>query len=662
MAQGSVTKTGLSTSARRNIRSTKAPGSVVHLEPGQIDDARRYLSDNLDPEDLNPSKLSRGGREKVIAMLRQAANKGEIKNVNRNASDSILKALYNNTVGLGILEEFLSNSSVEQINVVGPKTIILQINGIWTQVNDDDLLFRDSDELRMITDNIARRVGKELSKHTNPILDIRFENPVLRIHVNMTRREHGISLYIRRGRQEPFSEEFLLEAGNFNRPVMKILQEAARRLIGCVFLGGVGSGKTVMLEKYIDWMPNVPVVVVDDAGDCQPSHPMCAVFDLPETSYTANKQVNLTLGGLTRAALREGDVLVVAETRGSEEAGILISDAPSMRCVSTTAHGDSAYSGLSRLVSIAQRPPSPYSGTNSASALRGDLKTAFPLVVQINRRGDRRYVDGIYHNLGWDHEKDNWNLRPIVQAEVTDEGIDWRIVDADLDKIKTFVGLDMMQTGKANTYADKSPQKLLADAMSKVDEQNWVEAIHLLSMLLKKDPANEAIRQRLIYCLEATGQYEGIRDQAKATINELNGMINKRLWTDARALLKQMTKQPTVYAIIWRLHPNLAQANKAVELGFRETESAKQIIMQVRDLMRSNLSWSELRRGLDSLHDIDTSKLSAEAKAGIKFTHANLLVELVKRAPDANAEFYKKQLESFIGREEASRRLGVRES
>ena len=150
-------------------------------------------------------------------------------------------------------------------------------------------------------------------------------------------------------------------------------------------------------------MPNVPIVVVDDAGDCQPSHSMCAVFDLPETSYTANKQLNLTLGWIHSSGLREGDVMVVAETRGAEEAGILISDAPSMRCVVTTAHGDSAESGLSRLVSIAQRPPSPYAGTNSAGALEARPHlNAFPLVVQVNRRGDRRYVDGIYHNMGWE--------------------------------------------------------------------------------------------------------------------------------------------------------------------------------------------------------------------------------------------------------------------
>ena len=103
-------------------------------------------------------------------------------------------------------------------------------------------------------------------------------------------------------------------------------------------------------------------------------------------------------------------------------------------------------------------------------------------------------------------------------------------------------------------------------------------------------------------------------------------------------------------------------AKSIVDAGFQETESAKQIIMQVRNLMRSNLSWTELRRGLDSLHDIDTAKLSTEAKAGIKFTHANLLVELVKRAPEANADFYRKQLEGFIGREEASRRLSPRKN
>lgn len=660
MAQGSVTKTGIS--SRRNIRSTKAPGAVVQLEQGQIDDARRYLSDNLEPEDLNPSKLARGGREKVIAMLRQASNRGEIKGIPRNASDNILKALYNNTIGLGILEEFLGNSSVEQINVVGPKKIILQMNGIWTEVTDNDLLFRDTEELRMVADNIARRVGKELSKHTNPIVDIRFENPVLRIHINMTRRAHGISLYIRRGRAEPFSTEYLLEAGNFNRDVLKILQDASRRLIGCVFLGGVGSGKTVMLEKYIDWMPNVPIVVVDDAGDCQPSHSMCAVFDLPETSYTANKQLNLTLGGLTRAALREGDVMVVAETRGAEEAGILISDAPSMRCVVTTAHGDTAESGLSRLVSIAQRPPSPYAGTNSAGALRGDLKNAFPLVVQVNRRGDRRYIDGIYHNMGWNNEKGNWNLRPIVKAEVSDEaGIEWRIIDANLDRIKPFMGLDMMQTGRISTYEDKSPQRMLAEAMTKVDEQNWVEAIHLFSILLKNDPSNETVRQRLIYCLESNGDYDKIRDQAKAKIDELNDLMTKRLWADARKMLKQMTKQPTIYAIIWRLHPNLSQARSTVDAGFSETEEAKRIIMEGRELLCSNLSWTELRRSLNTLRNLDTSKLSTEAKAGVKFTHANLLVELVKRAPEANSQFYRQQLESFIGRDEASRRLNLRE-
>ena len=659
MALSSGTKSGIS--ARRNIRSTQNRSGSVQLLPNQIDDARRFLAENLEPDELNPTKLAKGGRDKVIMMLRQAVNDGHIKGAPRNAPDKFLRAIYNNTVGLGVLEEFLGNPDVEQINVIGPKKVILQMKGIWTEVTDDDLLFRDVAELRMVAGNIARRVGKELSKHTNPVVDIRFENPVLRIHVNMTRRNHGISLYIRRGREEPFTTDFLLEAGNFNREVLEILKDAAKRLIGTVFLGGVGTGKTVMLEKFIDWMPNVPVVVVDDAGDCQPSHPMCAVFDLPETSYTASKQINLSLGGLTRAALREGDVLVVAETRGAEEAGILISDAPSMRCVVTTAHGDSAESGLSRLVSIAQRPPSPYAGTNSAMSLRNDLKNAFPLVVQINRRGNRRFVEGIFHNQGWDEEAGSWRLRPIVKAQVSDNGIEWRIIDRDLNKIKEFVGLDMMQTGRASTYEDKSPQKMMDEAMRKVDEQKWVEAIHLLSILVKKDPSNEQVRQRLIYCLESNGEYEAVRDESKRQIEKLNDLIYKRLWGDARDMLKALPKRPSIYAIVWRLHPNLAQAQESIEQGLSETEEAKRVILEGRELLRSSLPWTELRRALSTLRGLDTAKLSDEAKAGVKFTHANLLVELVKRSPEANSLFYRQQLDSFIGKDEASKRLALRD-
>ncbi len=660
MAIASINNPG-STSARRSVRSIKSTtSSTVVISSNQIDDARRYLSDNLHQDDLNPTNLARGGRDKVIGILREAANNGQISNIPRNPSDQFLRALYNNTVGLGVLEEFLANPEVEQINVQGPQKILLQIRGIWTEVTDPELLFKDVKELRMVAANIARRVGKELSRHTNPIIDIRFENPVLRIHINQTRRIHGIAVYIRRGRDEPFSTDFLLEAGNFNREVLKVLQDAARRLIGCVFLGGVGSGKTVMLEKYIDWMPNIPIVIVDDAGDCQPSHPMCAIFDLPETSYTSGKQVNLTLGGMTRAALREGDVLIVAETRSAEEAGILISDAPSMRCVVTTAHGDTAPSGLSRLVSIAQRPPSPYAGTNSLEALRRDLAQAFPLVIQVDRRGNRRFVSGIYHNLGWSDELNQWQLRTIVEAEVTDEkGIEWHIVDPDLNKVKQFVSLDMMQTGRATVYESKNPQRMLADALRKVDEQKWVEAIHLLSILLKNDPSNEQIRHRLIQSIEQTDDYENILTEARQEVERLNQLTARHIWGDARRLIKDLPKRPSVYAFVWRLHSNMGQIEKIIEEGYQETSAAMQIMQEANELLRSHLPWTELRRCLSSLQSLDVSQLSDETKAGVKFAHANLLVELVRRAPKANGQFYRQQLDAFIGKEEANRRLGT---
>jgi len=435
--------------------------SSTPIKQHHIEDARTYLADVAEPEMLDPTTLAQGGRTVIIGLLREGINSGNISDLPNNPPDTVLANLYNQTVGLGILEDLLADERINQINVQGPKEIIVQVNGIWRPIEDETQMFENAAAVKMIAENIARRQGQELSPYTNPIMDLRFGYPPLRIHINMTRREHGISIFIRRGRVKPFSMERLVEMGDFNEAVAIFLKEAAQRLIGTVVLGPVGTGKTVILESYIDHMPQVPIVVVDDAGDCNPSHRFCAIFDLPSSSYSPRDIPLLTLGSLTRAALREGQVLIVAETRGAEEAGILISDAPSMKAVATTAHGENAASGLSRLVSIAQRSDA-YKGGSDFSGLRADLTSAFPLVIEMMQRGDRRFISKIYRNDGWDTTGNVWRLHEMVTAVYTSSGdILWRITDSDLDSIRTQIALDRMNRGGVISYEENSPMKLL---------------------------------------------------------------------------------------------------------------------------------------------------------------------------------------------------------
>jgi type IV secretory pathway ATPase VirB11/archaellum biosynthesis ATPase len=651
-----VTDTSLDPSFRikRNVRQIKS--TSVALQDDQINDARRWLSNSVDKEMLSPLALISGGKQVVIDSLREACNKGTIARLDPNPTDIILDSLYEQAVGLGPLEQWLANPQIEQINIKGPTQIELQVNGIWQMVDDTSSVFRNSAHLRAVTTNLVRSTGKELSKHTMPYMNLRFENPtVLRIHISQLLRakgSDGLALFIRRGRTEPFSVQFLLDKGSFNEEVYAVMRSAAQRLIGCVFLGPVGSGKTVLLEKYVDELPNVPIVGVDDAGDFMPSHPMCGVFQLPESSGPSENQV--TLGTMTKQALREGDVMVVAEVRGAEEAGILISDAPSMRCTLTTAHGDTPYSGLSRLVSIAQRPPSPYAGTNSADALRADLASAFPLVVQVDRRGERRFVSGVYHNQGWDSENAKWKLHPIVNAVVSkDSTITWEIDrDYSLDRIKAIAGLDLMQLGRTQSYEDRNPAVMMNRVSEMMNMNQWLDALHTLSQM---EPT-EQVRQKVMQVLDRLpAEKEEYRAKAEKIIAVLDNLEKGREWTKAVDVWTGTKKHTAVQAMIYSMRPDMRQKLSVYKDGANEVVSADTAIRGATEVLKTNLPWKELERALNTVLAVDVGKLPPAQKRAMGEVVVALYQGIIVRCGDqAQKRLFTKRLSDHWGNDKTA--------
>lgn len=630
-------------------------GTIIKLTPDQITDAIRYLTAQLSPEQLNPIIVATpDGRARVIDTLREAASSHQIANIPPSPAEPLLDELFRATVGLGPIDRLLADEAVEQINILGPKTIILQQRGTWHQITDPRLLFSSDEHLQTVAANVVRRVGQELSRFTRPILDVRFAQPVLRIHINQTLRGNGLAMYIRRGRTLPFTIEQLLEWGNFNQEVANLLIEAAQRVIGMVILGPVGTGKTVLLEVCVNHLPNIPIVVVDDAGDFSTRHPWVATFDLPAASYSANDKSLLTLGAMTRAALREGDVLVVAEVRGPEEAGILISDAPSMRAVYTTAHGGSAEAGLSRLVSIAQRPPSPYAGTNSVNALRDDLATAFPLVIQVDRRGDRRFVSGVYHNMGWNRVDDRWNLRPLVLAEYQEDGTPlWNIIDGNLDGVKEIAILDNMQRGGLAVYETRDPRALANNALDLMGRGAWLQAAHILSQVVKLTPKDERIQGQLVTAMQEAGQAEQAEKEARQIIEHLQAFIEQRNWEQANKVTsKLLSKNPGVYVFVRRLFPAYPAAAKQIREGQAVLKLVNQILTRLEDIR--GLPWQSLEGQLGQVEAVQVDLLPAKLKDELEAAHIKLIQQLITSSPATNSLFFEKKLVGLVGTNRAN--------
>jgi pilus assembly protein CpaF len=642
--------------------SVASSGQVIKLSPDQVEDATRYLTGQLTPEQLNPITVaSPEGRARVFEILRQAAQRGQIANVPPSPPEPLLEELFRSTVGLGPIDRFLADTAIEQINIIGPQTIVVQQRGTWHQITDQRFFFDDNDHLRRVAGNLVRRVGQELSRFAQPIMDVRFAQPVLRIHINQTGRNSGVSMFIRRGRNQPFTIDQLVEWGNFDQAVANLLVEAAQRLIGLIVLGPVGTGKTVLLETYVDNMPNVPIVAVDDAGDFCSRHPWVAVFDLPSSSYTATAGSGLSLGAMTRAALREGDVLVVAELRGAEEAGILISDAPSMRAVLTTAHGSSAEAGLSRLVSIAQRPPSPYAGTNSANALRQDIAAAFPLVIQVDRRGDRRLITGIYHNKGWDRAGDSWQLDPLVRAVFGPQGeVSWQPDGADLDRIKAEVALDKLQRGGVAIYEARSPGALHARALNLLAEGNAVEASHLLSQVLKQKPGDEQVHAQLIQAMQQAGIDQAAVEEARPVIDQVQRLAAGKQWLEARASLKQtLSRSPGVFAFVKEGYPAYAAAARRIEAGCKAVRQADKLLANLGET--AGLPWKSLEEWLERIEGMPVELLPEATKQQLEEAHIELLGLAIEKAPATNRAFFSQKLRALVGNKRASTILASRQ-
>lgn len=610
----------------------------------QVADTRRYLLAHMEREQMNPVALASGGRALALALLRAAVNEGRIANVAKNPPEGVVHALYEYALGLGALETFLANPQVEQINIHGPRHIFIQSNGNWSQVTDERLLFAGERELRRVIESLARRDGRELSPATHPIMDISFDRPVLRIHINQTGRGGKTAVFIRRGRSQPFTVEQLIKSGDFDRPVANLLIEAAQRLIGCVFIGPVGTGKTVLLEMFVGHMPNVPIIVVDDGGDCTPAHPFVASFRLPGTAYGAYDQQVMTLGGMTKAALREGDVLVIAEIRGAEEAGIAIADAPSMRCVTTTVHGDTPQSGLSRLVSIAQRPPSPYAGAGSADALRRDVASAFPLVVQMDRAGDRRFVAGVYHNRGW--QDGTWQLAPLVVAEHTPGGeVVWK-TSGSIDDVRREKALDRIRRVRGVAYEAGDPRRLYLEAMGEAEAGNLPAATHkLFRSLLLQDA--EQTREQLAALLARTGESERVQAEAERSARLLRDYVARRQWGQAKALLKEIN-QRSVRVYMRKVMPDYAVALADIEAGEREMAYAAEVARSAQAALQHDTRWDVLELMVEQLGRLNLALLDEAMLAQVKAIHLALLARLARTAPRISRPYFLAQQEKLI--------------
>lgn len=164
----------------------------------------------------------------------------------------------------GILEPILADKAVMEILINGYQTIFYEKNG---QLIQHDKGFESEEELLRIIEMITVPMGHRLNE-SNPIIDVRLPDGS-RVHiVGRPISLIGPSVTIRKFLRVPLSSEDFLNFGTLSPEMRDLLQAAVEGMLNIVVIGGVGSGKTALMQILCEWIhPQERLITIEQASE-----------------------------------------------------------------------------------------------------------------------------------------------------------------------------------------------------------------------------------------------------------------------------------------------------------------------------------------------------------------------------------------------------------
>jgi pilus assembly protein CpaF len=291
------------------------------------------------------------------------------------------------TVGLGPLEELLSDSAVEEVMVNGPERVYVERRG---RIEPTAVHFESQQALRDTIERILAPLGRRVDE-LSPMVDARLGDGS-RVNVVIPPLSvDGPALSIRRFTAARPDPDELVASGTLTTELRDLLAAAVRSRRSILVSGGTGSGKTTLLNAlsaYID--PAERVITIEDAAELRLRQPHVVRLESRPPSVEGRGEV--TIRDLLRNALRmRPDRIVIGEVRGREALDLLTALNTGHDGALSTVHANSPVDALRRLETL-----SLMAGLGLPhDAIREQVRRGIQMIVHLARSpgGDRRVVE-----------------------------------------------------------------------------------------------------------------------------------------------------------------------------------------------------------------------------------------------------------------------------
>ena len=290
------------------------------------------------------------------------------------------KAVLDAALGLGPLEDLLSDGEVTEIMVNGPAKIYVERKGRLQKSNKS---FLGRNEILTAIERIVGPIGRRIDE-SSPTVDARLQDGS-RVHAIIPPLAlDSPTITIRKFPKKRIVVDDLVGFGSLSPEMAAFLRVCVLATKNMVISGGTGSGKTTLLNVMGAFIPDGErIITIEDSAELR--LPQEHVVRLETRPSNIEGKGEVSIRDLVRNALRmRPNRVVVGECRGGEALDMLQAMNTGHDGSLTTVHANSPADAVRRLENLVL-----YAGTDlPLRAIRELIFSAVHIFVQISRFSD----------------------------------------------------------------------------------------------------------------------------------------------------------------------------------------------------------------------------------------------------------------------------------
>lgn len=291
--------------------------------------------------------------------------------------DRLKQKIINEAIGLGPLEELLSNSQVTEIMVNAKDEIFIEQSG---KIIKSDLEFTSNKAILDVIERIVTPLGRRIDE-SSPMVDARLKDGSRVNAIIPPLAIKGPTITIRKFPEKRILIEDLVGYFSLDDDMATFLKLCVATKKNILISGGTGSGKTTLLNVLASFIPNGErVITIEDAAELKLDHDHLISLEARPGNNEGKGMINIR--DLVKNSLRmRPDRIVIGECRGPEALDMLQAMNTGHEGSLSTLHANTPRDAIARLETMIMM-----AGMDlPLNAIREQIASAVDILVQQSR-------------------------------------------------------------------------------------------------------------------------------------------------------------------------------------------------------------------------------------------------------------------------------------